>query len=180
MSDDRVFHNVKGLRDPDRLALLETERVMSLCLRGIGARTVLDVGTGSGVFAEAFVRRGLEVTGVDVQEAMLEAARTYVPGARFELAPSERLPFPDGSFDLVFLGHVLHESRDPLQTLKEAGRVSAVRVAILEWPYTKEAMGPPLKHRLKADDILGMASSAGFQGVESPPLSHMALFLLEK
>jgi ubiquinone/menaquinone biosynthesis C-methylase UbiE len=180
MTGDRVFHNVKGLRDPERLALLETERVTSICLGGLSVRTVLDVGTGSGVFAEAFARRGLEVTGVDVQEAMLEAARGCVPGVRFELAPSERLPFRDGAFDLVFLGHVLHEARDPLQSLREAGRVSALRVAVLEWPYLKETLGPPLRHRLKVDDIRGLASSAGFTRVESPPLSHMALFLMAK
>jgi SAM-dependent methyltransferase len=180
MKDDRVCHNLKGLRDPERLALLETERVTSLCLEGLFVRTVLDVGTGSGVFAEAFARRGLAVTGVDVQEAMLEAARGYVPGARFELAPSESLPFGDGVFDLVFLGHVLHESRDPLRSLREAARVSATRVAVLEWPYLEEALGPPLRHRLRADDIRDMAARAGFAGVESPPLDHMALFLMSK
>jgi ubiquinone/menaquinone biosynthesis C-methylase UbiE len=180
MEDDRVCHNLKGLRDPERLALLETERVTSLCLEGLSVRSVLDVGTGSGVFAEAFARRGLDVTGVDVQEVMLEAARGYVPQARFELAPSESLPFRDGAFDLVFLGHVLHESRNPLGSLKEAARVSAMRVAVLEWPYLEEGLGPPLRHRLKSDQIRDLASGAGFTRVESPPLDHMALFLMSK
>jgi ubiquinone/menaquinone biosynthesis C-methylase UbiE len=178
MRDDRVCHNVKGLRAPARLALLETGRVTSLCLQGIEAGTVLDVGTGTGVFAEAFARLGLRVTGVDVQPAMLDAARAYVPAARFALAHSESLPFAAGSFDLVFLGHVLHEAANPLQSLKEARRVSALRVAVLEWPYIKEASGPPLRHRLKAEDIVRLAAASGFSSVENPPLSHMALFLL--
>ncbi|WP_018548444.1 class I SAM-dependent methyltransferase [Streptomyces sp. LaPpAH-108] len=46
-----------------------------------GARRVLDVGCGTGVFALRLARRGLEVTGVDPAEASLAVARTK-PGAQ--------------------------------------------------------------------------------------------------
>ena len=76
MSDDKVYRDkIEKLRDPKRLAFLETDKIVRLCLEGINPRTILDVGTGSGIFAEAFFHQGLEVTGVDIQEPMLAAAR---------------------------------------------------------------------------------------------------------
>jgi hypothetical protein len=38
----------------------------------------LDIGTGSGLFAKAFFRRGLKGTGVDTNPEMLPVARDYV------------------------------------------------------------------------------------------------------
>jgi SAM-dependent methyltransferase len=180
MSHDKVYHDVQKLRSPERLARLEVERVVSASLHGLGVRTVLDIGTGSGIFAEAFAGQGLRVTGVDVQEAMLEAARRYVPGARFERAASEELPFPDASFDLCFLGLVLHETRQPGRGVREAHRACALRTAVLEWPYREQAAGPPLEDRLKADDVIELAAGAGFAGVQTLPLTHLVLYLFDK
>jgi SAM-dependent methyltransferase len=180
MNDDKVYHDVRKLRSPERLARLEVERVVSASLRGVGARTVLDIGTGSGIFAEAFAGRGLQVTGVDVQETMLEAARRYVPAGRFERAASEALPFSDGSFDLCFLGLVLHETEQPLRAVEEAHRACVLRTAVLEWPYIEQAAGPRLEDRLKADDVLGLATAAGFARVRTVPLIHLTLFLFDK
>jgi ubiquinone/menaquinone biosynthesis C-methylase UbiE len=179
MDEDGVYRSVQGLRAPERLAILEAERVASLSLHGREIQKVLDIGTGNGIFAEVFVRLGLDVTGIDIQEPMLEAARKFVPRARFELGSSEDLPFADNSFDLCFLGLVLHESSHPLLTLQEARRVAIERVAVLEWPCKEQDMGPPLNHRLKAEDVLKQAAAAGFSHTHVVPLEHLVLFLLE-
>jgi len=50
---ERRFHGgAERLRAPERVALLETEAVTRLCVEGIDAVTILDVGTGTGIFAE--------------------------------------------------------------------------------------------------------------------------------
>jgi 2-polyprenyl-3-methyl-5-hydroxy-6-metoxy-1,4-benzoquinol methylase len=54
-----------SLRSDERLALLEIDRVITLSIEGLGLERVLDVGTGTGVFAEAFAAKGLEVVGID-------------------------------------------------------------------------------------------------------------------
>lgn len=169
-----------GLRSPERLALLEVERVVSLCLDGAAAASVLDVGVGSGVFAEAFDKRGLRVTGVDVNPEMVAAAHRYVPQGSFLEAPADALPFGDGAFDLVYLGHVLHEVPDPIRALTEARRVARMRVAVLEWPYRDEEHGPPLEHRLRDEAIQGFARDAGFTHSEHHALAHMSLYLLAR
>ncbi|HEV8686889.1 MAG TPA: class I SAM-dependent methyltransferase [Gaiellaceae bacterium] len=66
-------------------------------------RRALDVGTGTGDGALALARRfpAAEVVGVDLAEGMLELARRKAPELRFERADASRLPFPDGSFEVV-------------------------------------------------------------------------------
>jgi len=180
MKHEKRFNDAIGrLRSSERTELLEVERVINLCLEGIAPVNVLDVGTGSGLFAEAFARRGLEVTGLDPNLEMLETARSFVPAGTFVEGTAEDIPFPDDSFDLVYLGHVLHETDDTLLALQEARRVARVRVAVLEWPYREEETGPPPAHRLKEETVTTLAREAGFKRVETLPLSHMVLFRFE-
>jgi ubiquinone/menaquinone biosynthesis C-methylase UbiE len=174
----RYQAEIERLRSPERLARLEVDRVVDACLEGIKARSVLDVGTGSGVFAEAFAGRGLDVAGVDVNPAMIEVARRFVPAGHFQVAPAEALPFPDNSVDMVFLGLVFHEVDDAAQTLAEVKRVGRTRLTILEWAYREEDFGPPLAHRLEPAAIAALAQAAGFQPLETWPLAHLVLYRL--
>jgi ubiquinone/menaquinone biosynthesis C-methylase UbiE len=169
---------VERLRSPERVARLEVERVVSLCLEAADLRNVLDVGVGSGLFAEAFSQRGLEVSGVDVNPEMIVAARHFVPDGDFRESTAEELPYPDTSFDLVFFGLVLHESDEPLKALQEARRVSRQRVGILEWSYQDGEFGPPLAHRLNPTEIVNLARQAGFTSVHNIPLTHLSFYRL--
>ncbi|HTP09543.1 MAG TPA: class I SAM-dependent methyltransferase [Anaerolineae bacterium] len=176
--DRRFQGQADRLRAPDRLARMEVPRMAALSTDGITVGSVLDIGTGTGVFAEAFVAQGLAVTGIDVNGELLDVARQTVPTAHFKQAPVEQIPFADHSFDLAFLGHVLHEADDPIGALKEAHRVARLRVAILEWPYRQEEKGPPLEHRVKPEVVADLARRAGFQGVETIHLEHMDFYRL--
>jgi ubiquinone/menaquinone biosynthesis C-methylase UbiE len=180
MMNERRFHReIERLRDPDRIARLEIERVADLALQGLpDARAVLDVGTGSGVFAEQFAARGLQVSGIDVNPDMLPAASLYVPSGSFKEAAAESLPYPDRSFDLVFMGLLLHETDDLLQALREANRVGA-RLAVLEWPAEEQSFGPPLAHRLTPEKITQTAHQAGFTEIHTTRLEHLVLYTAE-
>jgi len=177
----RQGHRFQGdaarLRAPERIAILQPERVVAESMKGAPISTVLDVGTGTGLFAEVFSKTGADVTGVDVSTDLLAAAREHVPAVTFIEGAAEGLPFDDGSFDLVFLGHVLHETDSPLRALEEARRVSRVRVAVLEWPYRTEDVGPPLEHRLKPEEITDLARRAGLSRIEKLELSHADLYV---
>ena len=116
------------------------------------------------------------VAGIDVNDSLLELARKKVPQAEFQKAVAEKLPYKDGAFAIAFLGHLLHEADDPVQVLREAGRVAKTRVAVLEWPYEKGEHGPPLEHRLSSETILGMARQAGLHDVEHLRLKHMDFY----
>ena len=178
--NDRVCRDSDRLRNPERLARLEIDRVVGLCLQDLGIRSVLDVGTGTGVFAEAFAAKNLQVTGVDIQESMLESARLQVPGAGFLLAPSEGLPFEEGVFDLIFMGLVLHETENAEGTMREAFRVCARRTCVLEWPLEEQPFGPPVSDRLDESAVRQWGQIAGFCSMRTVPLTHLVLYVFDK
>ncbi|MEO8613167.1 MAG: class I SAM-dependent methyltransferase [Chloroflexota bacterium] len=180
MNERRFSGEIERLRAPERVAWLEINRVVDLSMAAPVPRSMLDIGTGSALFAEAFAARGLKVAGVDLREDMLEAARQFVPDGDFRQSHMESLPFPDESFDLVFMGLVLHEADHLNNALSEAYRAARQRVMILEWPYEAAEFGPPLNHRLQPQQILDAAHAVGFKGMEQIVLKHLTLFHLEK
>ena len=164
------------LRSPERISLMEIARVVALSLENKTIHNMLDVGTGTAVFAEAFARLGLDVSGVDSNAEFLEIARSYLPISDFQLACADELPFPDKHFDLVFLGHVLHETVDPVSVLTEAKRVARERISILEWPYCEEKQGPPLDHRLSAEMIRIVCKTNWFSRLSNISVSHIWIY----
>ena len=74
----------------------------------LGGLSVLDVGCGTGTTDRFFWPRVGSLHGVDVSEEMLTKARINVPGAEYRWYDGEKLPFPDGSFDVVMTICVLH------------------------------------------------------------------------
>jgi 2-polyprenyl-3-methyl-5-hydroxy-6-metoxy-1,4-benzoquinol methylase len=81
-------------------------------VEGLGVRTVLDAGCGTGRVAIEMARRGLDVVGVDADPGMLSAARAKAPGLEWILADLSRLDLhgADGRrrFDAVVMaGNVM-------------------------------------------------------------------------
>ena len=126
---------------PSTLALLdEVEHDVSG-----GARRLLDVGCGTGALAAEAVRRWrqVQVDGADVSAGMLgiaERTRTGLPPSdrgrvRFRQAPADRLPYPDGAFDLALTSFVLQLVPSRHRALREIRRVLARhgRVALVTW-----------------------------------------------
>jgi SAM-dependent methyltransferase len=77
-------------------------------------KRALDLGTGTGGAAFLIARRfpESEVTGADIAEAMVEQARKNLDDelrgrVRFEVADASKLPYGDGSFDLVGLSNMI-------------------------------------------------------------------------
>ncbi|MBW0000309.1 MAG: methyltransferase domain-containing protein [Verrucomicrobia bacterium] len=96
------------------------------------ARTVLDLGCGTGVAARAIARRkGFtgRVTGIDLSAGLLRVAErlSTTEGVRdqieFVLGDTRRLALPDEAFDAVVAHTVVSHVDNPLLALKEAARV---------------------------------------------------------
>jgi ubiquinone/menaquinone biosynthesis C-methylase UbiE len=95
------------MRRPDTLAPVEA----ALDRLGSQPRRVLDLGTGTGVVARLVAERfpEAEVVGADISAEMIDEARrlTDSPRVAYQVADAQKLPFADGSFDLITLGNMI-------------------------------------------------------------------------
>ncbi len=90
--------------------------------------TVLDVACGPAAFLLAVAPRVRFVRGVDLTPEMLRQARTLqaergITNAAFDLGEAEKLPYADGSFDLVSCQFAFHHMLRPDAALAEMRRV---------------------------------------------------------
>jgi 2-polyprenyl-3-methyl-5-hydroxy-6-metoxy-1,4-benzoquinol methylase len=93
----------------------------------LDGKDVLDVGCGSGIATQLLAEAGAHVTAIDLTDWAVETTRARLDA--FDLSgdvrrgDAEELPFPDGSFDLVFSWGVIHHSSNMDRALAELVRV---------------------------------------------------------
>ncbi|MEK6697996.1 MAG: class I SAM-dependent methyltransferase [Nitrospirota bacterium] len=83
-----------------------------------GKGRILDIGCGSGKFLLQMKRLGWDAVGIDLD---LKGARlSKAKGLEVYQGILEEMSFPEKSFDVITLIHVIEHLEDPLQTLKES------------------------------------------------------------
>ena len=101
------------------------ELISKLSGASMGDR-VLDLGCGTGRFSLPMATRlRYDVTGADMSQEMLMKAKQKDPTSvvKWVQADANALNFQPGSFDVVFMSHLLHHVDDPPAVLKECHRV---------------------------------------------------------
>ena len=171
---------VVRLHQPERLEVMQVDAVVKICLKQGEFKSVLDCGTGSGVFAEAFYKEGLKVSGVDLNPDKIAAAKEYVQEAEFKVGHLNKLPYADKSFDLLFYAHSLHEADNLSIALREAQRVAGSHVIALEWPFRFKLHGPPIRHRIRVGRLREEVKRLGFKNFTVEKVGDQNLYILTK
>jgi SAM-dependent methyltransferase len=89
-------------------------------------RRLLDVGCGLGLYTQALSRYTSYAYGVEIEFERAREAWQHGRARGLALAPGERLPFADRSFDLVFNHEVLEHVDDDTTVVAEMIRVCRV------------------------------------------------------
>ena len=104
----------------------------------LSGKLVLDVGCGTGRFAEVASRWGAKVVGVDLSRAAEVAARNLAdrPNVWICRADLRRLPFSLESFDFIYSIGVLHHTPNCQQSFKMLIPFLKPKGAIAIWLYS--------------------------------------------
>ena len=124
-------------------------RVVEMAAAGPGRRA-LDVCCGTGDIALALAQSGMEVTGLDFSQAMLEIAEARrlknsqfsAANPKFIQGDAQQLPFPDNSFDAVTVGYGLRNLAKWETGLREMLRVARPggRLVVLDFGKPPNAL----------------------------------------
>jgi len=129
---------------------------------------VLDVACGTGVAAREAARRTGDagrVTGLDVNDGMLETAAKHGPAIRWQRGSAESIPFEDGSFDAVLCQFALMFFQDRRGAVAEMARVlrPGGQAAVAVWDSLDRTPGyaaaVALIHRLFGADTADLLRS---------------------
>ncbi|MBN2034162.1 MAG: class I SAM-dependent methyltransferase [Deltaproteobacteria bacterium] len=92
---------------------------------------ILDIGCGEGNHLLFFSRLGFNVVGLDASSYMVRRARERLGRqAVLEVGEAEDLPYEDNEFDVALFINTIEFLNNPIEALREAGRVARRRIFI--------------------------------------------------
>lgn len=145
--------------------------------------SILDVGCGAGGNIKILGEFG-SVTGLDISEEALKFAKTHGIFKNLVRGNAERLPFADGSFDLVSALDVLEHIPDDQRAIQEMFRVlkkggfALVTVPAHQWLWSRHDEALHHLRRYTTDELRRKLCEAGFRIVERSHFVVPAIFFL--
>jgi SAM-dependent methyltransferase len=112
-------------RTPDHDSYDKFHRDLFLPIVPEPGRRTLDLGCGEGRVSRDLAALGHRMVGLDASTAMVEAASGRAPSIPVCRADAARIPFADGSFDLVIAFMSLQDVDDVDGAIRESARILA-------------------------------------------------------
>lgn len=98
-------------------------------LKFIGNRKqkILDLGCGPGYYSIALVKKGNDVTGIDISEDKINIAKQVAKenkiNVNFLVGDARKIPFKDNTFDLVICSEIIEHVKEDKKVIKEILRI---------------------------------------------------------
>lgn len=134
---------------------------------------VLDVAVGTGLVSQRFRPLVGHITGLDINESMMEQARPYTDA--LVTSPAEQMPFPDASFDIVVCRQGIQfmdaprAAREMARVTRPGGRICLIDLCAYgeedraEYFEVLRLRNPARRNFFDASDVATLLVEAGCQ-----------------
>jgi SAM-dependent methyltransferase len=170
---------LERLNDPGRFDTLIPEAMWVALGQPSDARTIVEIGAGTGLFSARFARLAPNalIYAADLEPAMVDwmhENRPEVADGRLRpiLAEESRVPLADGAADVVVMINVHHELVDPVVSYRDALRLleSGGRLLAVDWDRRETPKGPPQEVRASSAEVVALLEEVGFIEVTDHPV----------
>ncbi len=123
--------------------------------KGEAEDSILDIGIGTGNFAEAVQEDASKIYGLDISTKMLEACHEKHPEYHLKQGRFTRIDFPDRHFDKVISSFCFHEvkleerykaCREALRVLKDGGTLNLLDIMFVSSTALTREREARIKH----------------------------------
>lgn len=177
-------YNQRFADDKDRPA---TARALLELAGNFNAQRILEVGCGTGRWLAELHAVADRCYGLDPSRGMLAQARNRAAPIHLTRGRGERLPFPDGTFDLAYCVNAIHHMDGQQTFIQEARRVlrdgGALAVIGMDpheqrhtwyvYDYFEGVYATDLARFPSWETVLDWMRAAGFQNVERRPVERI-------
>lgn len=177
---ERAYERLLGEMRAGRPRIDFTVAAEAIAQTDIRRPSVLELGCGNGYYSEVFSRllpNGVDYTGLDYSQAMIESAKLHYPNERFVQGDAANLAYESGSFDIVFDGVALMHILGYAAAIREAARVARSHVILSCVPVVdghdtiylqKYAYGAPtIEMQFSASELRELLEQVGVEIVKT-------------
>jgi putative AdoMet-dependent methyltransferase len=116
---------------------------------------VLDIGIGTGNFAQRLEAKGAVVSGIDLSEAMVAECQKLHPNYELRTGTFQSIPFAESAFDVIVSSFCFHEvpagqrleaCREVYRVLREGGHLCLLDIIFASKSAMAEARSHMLSH----------------------------------
>lgn len=135
--------------------------------------TFMDIGCGEGFFALPAARLvgksgivyGLDINGEVIGRLKGKAERAGLRNLTLKVGEAEKTILCEACADIIFLGMVLHDFKEPDKVLVNARKMLKPegRLVNLDWKKEPMDLGPPLPIRFSHEEAVRLIEAAGFK-----------------
>ncbi|MDF2947476.1 MAG: SAM-dependent methyltransferase [Bacillales bacterium] len=162
--------NASKLMNPKRMELIPPNTVTEL-LELNSSDEVSDLGAGNGYFTIPLAKSTQQtVYAIDIEPKMLDllkenAIKENITNITYLHGSLEEIPLEDESVDKILIAFVMHEIPNITKAVSELKRImkSYSKILVLEWDTVQSEMGPPLNHRIGANELKLYFEQCGLQ-----------------